>query len=270
MPIVFDSPHSGRFYPEDFRTKVPLALLRQGEDAYVDELIADAVGSGVTVLLANYPRCYIDANREPDDLDAELLSEPWPTPLRPSRKTRMGVGLIRRHVVPGVEVHADKLSVADVQHRLDKVYWPYHRALREALDRVRRQFGFVWHIDWHSMKSVGNAMTPDGIGKRRPDFVVSDREGISAEPVLTSLAAEFLSGLGHRVSINDPYKGAAILRRYGAPSDGAHSLQIEINRRLYLDEETVTRSRDFEALRGKIAAFTAHLVEAARAKLHRG
>ena len=260
LPIIFDSPHSGRFYPDDWRVKPPLAVLRRGEDAYVDELISDAPRAGVTVLLANYPRCYVDANREPDDLDCELLAEPWPGPLRPTGKTRKGLGLIRRYVTPGVEVHRDKLSVAEVRDRLDRVYWPYHRALGAGIARLRAAFGFAWHIDWHSMRAVGNGMTPDP-GRRRADFVVGDLDGASAERALVSLIADTLRQLGYRVAVNDPYKGAAILRRHGAPAQGVHSVQIEINRALYLDEDAVEPNGGFDKLRRDIARLTARLTE---------
>ena len=268
LPLIFDSPHSGRFYPDDFRAKPPLAVLRRAEDAYVDALIADAPQLGVTVLLANYPRCYVDANREPDDLDAELLAEPWPGTLKPTRKSRKGLGLIRRYVTPGVEVHRDKLSVAEVRDRLDRVYWPYHRALAAAIARLRAAFGFAWHIDWHSMRAVGNGMTRDA-GTRRPDFAIGDLEGASADRALVSLIADTLTGLGYRVALNDPYKGAAILRRHGAPAEGVHSVQIEINRALYLDEDAVELTGGFAKLRGDIARLTERLAEAAEQRTTR-
>jgi N-formylglutamate deformylase len=266
VPLLFDSPHSGRFYPARWRTKPPHLTLRRGEDAYVDRLIADARDHGVTVLLANYPRCYVDPNRDPDDIDYQLLAEPWPTPLKPTDKTRKGLGLIRRYVTPGVEVHADRLTVAEVQARIDEIYWPYHRALGDGLAALRARFGFAWHVDWHSMKSVGNRMTPDA-GKTRADFVIGDLDGTSADPALVALIAETLRGLGYRVALNDPYKGAAIVRRHGRPADAVHSVQIEINRGLYLDEEKVAPSSGFARLRDHIAQLTARLVEAARARL---
>ena len=265
LPLIFDSPHSGRFYPDDFRAKPPLAVLRRGEDAYVDKLIADAHHAGVTVLLANYPRCYVDANREPDDLDFDLLGEPWPGPLRPTGKTRKGLGLIRRYVTPGVEVHRDKLSVAEVRGRLDRVYWPYHHALETGIARLRAAFGFAWHIDWHSMRAVGTAMTPDA-GRQRADVVIGDLDGASAERALVSLIADTFRELGYRVAVNDPYKGAAILRRHGAPAEGVHSVQIEINRALYLDEDAVELNGGFDKLRRDIAQLTERLAEAAKTR----
>src|SRR4029077_12728519 len=180
-PLVFDSPHSGRLYPADFAVKCGRTELRRGEDAYVDELIAGAVRHGAGVLAAVYPRTYIDVNRAETDIDADLLSAPWPGPLAPTEKTERGLGLIRRYVEPGVEVSARLLTPAEVQDRIDRVYRPYHPALAALLEEAGRVQRPVWHVNWHSMKSVGNAMTPDGPGRRRAEFVVSDRDGTTAD-----------------------------------------------------------------------------------------
>jgi N-formylglutamate deformylase len=257
--LVFDSPHSGRFYPPDWHTKTTGAPLRRGEDAYVDELLEDVVAHSVVLLLANYPRCYIDVNRELRDIDAELLAEPWPEPLEPSEKTRRGLGLIRRYVTPGVEVNDAPLAVADVMGRIERVYRPYHQTLRELLDAVRSRHGVVWHVNWHSMKSVGNPLTPDGPGAVRPDVVVGDRDGASAAPELTEAVVETLRGLGYRVAVNDPYKGGTIVARYGRPADGVHSVQVELNRALYLEEARVVKNDRFAGVRDDVTALAARL-----------
>jgi N-formylglutamate amidohydrolase len=262
-PVVYDSPHSGRFYPADFQTKASHAELRRGEDAYVDELLASASVIGVTVLDATYPRCYIDLNRAVTDIDASLLSEAWPTSLAPTEKSQRGLGLIRRYVVPGVEINARLLSVAEVQARIDEIYHPYYAALEALIDETLVAYGRVWHVDWHSMKSVGNAMTPDGPGAQRADFIVSDLDGTSAAPSVTDCAVGILREFGYRVAVNDPYKGGEIVKRIGSPGRGVHSLQVEINRALYLDEVRVEKSAGVGALTADIAAFTARLVGAA-------
>jgi N-formylglutamate deformylase len=261
LPLLFDSPHSGRRYPESFRSPAPLLALRQTEDAYVDRLLTGTPEQGATLLLAEIPRVYLDLNRDADDIDAELLAEPWPGPLNPTGKTRRGLGLIRRFAQPGVPVYAEKLSVAEIQARIETIHAPYHRCLQHELAGLRAEFGFAWHIDWHSMKSVGNAMTEDH-GQRRADFVLGDLDGTSCDADLTALASETLSGLGYRVAINRPYKGAAIVRRCGRPAEGLHSLQIEINRALYLDEAAVETSAGFDAIAQDIGRLTARLAEA--------
>lgn len=248
VPVVYDSPHSGRFYPPDFETSLPRTDLRRAEDAYVDELLDGALAYGIAVLDALYPRSYIDLNRTATDIDPELLSEPWPTPLAPTEKTVRGLGLIRRLVVPGVEINSRKLSPAEVQSRIDTVYTPYHDALDRLIESTREKFGMVWHINWHSMKSKGNAMTPDGDVLRRNDAIVSDADGRTASPEVTRFVAYTLRGLGMRVAVNDPYKGGNIVRRVGNPARRVHSVQVEFNRRLYLDEPSVTKTTGFMAL----------------------
>jgi N-formylglutamate deformylase len=266
-PVVYDSPHSGRVYPTNFDARATLEELRRGEDAYVDELLDGAPSFGVCVLDANVPRCYIDLNRAETDVDPGLLSEPWPTPLAPTEKSARGLGLIRRYVVPGVEINARLLSVAEVQERIDVVYRPYHAALDELIAETLAAHGRVWHIDWHSMKSVGNAMTPDGAVARSVDFVVSDVEGRSASPAVTACVERALRDLGYRVARNDPYKGGTIVQRVGAPAKGVHSIQVEINRALYLDEQRTEHSPGFATLAAGIDALTGILVDAARSNI---
>ena len=265
VPILFDSPHSGRSYPDDFGASATLANLRRGEDAYVDELIGNAASLGITVLLANYPRCYIDVNRTVLDIDAELLAEPWPGDLAPTEKSRRGLGLIRRYVVPGVPVYDRLLSVAEIQRRIETVYRPYHEALRAAREGLLARHGRVWHINWHSMKSVGNAMTPDGEGAVRPDFVVGDLRGRSSGRELTDTVVGLLRGMGCSVAVNDPYAGGTILAEVGDPLRGIHSIQIEMNRGLYLDELLIEKATGFSALAQRIAELSRALARAFRA-----
>lgn len=253
--MLYDSPHSGRFYPADWKTQATGPLLRQGEDAYVDELLAGTTASGAVVLTAVYPRCYIDVNREESDIDVELLSEPWPD-AAPTDKTARGLGLIRRYVTPGVEVNTHLLAVADVRQRIERIYRPYHAALQDLAAEIRHDRGKLLHIDWHSMKSVGNAMTPDGAGSVRPDFVVSDVNGSSAGARVTELVVSTLRGFGYRVSVNDPYTGGTIVRRVGNPARDAHSIQVEINRALYLDEQRIEKTPGFSVLATNIERFT--------------
>ncbi len=258
--LLYDSPHSGRYYPPDFATIAQGADLRRGEDAYVDELLHGATRFETCVLEATYPRVYIDVNRAETDVDVGLLAEPWDGPLAPTEKSARGLGLIRRYVTPGVEVNARLLTAAEVRERIDRVYRPYHRALASLTDEIRRAHGVVWHVNWHSMKSVGNTMTPDGAGAARADYVVSDRDGTSANPDFTAFIVEALRDAGATVSVNDPYKGGTIIQRLGSPATGVHSVQVEINRRLYLDETRVEKTAGFGALQQTIDALTKQLV----------
>jgi len=265
-PLLYDSPHSGRYYPSDFATKATRSELRLAEDAYVDELLSDAPDCGVYLLEANYSRCYIDVNREETDIDPGLLSERWPADLAPTEKSTRGLGLIRRWIIPGVEVNARSLSVAEVRSRIETVYRPYRDALASLVEEIRSTHGFVWHINWHSMKAFGNVMTPDGPGAARPDFVVSDRNGRSAGQAFRSLVVDRLRRLGYVVALNDPYVGGSIIERTGNPARDIHSVQIEINRRLYLDELRVEKNESFAGLKANLTSFTRELAQLTRAE----
>lgn len=266
VPLVFDSPHSGRYYPDDFSSVVSRKLLREYEDRFVDRLIADADDHGVTTITAHFPRAYIDPNRAPDDIDEEMLEAVWPDPLSPTRHTLQGTGLIFRRMHDASHIYDRPLTVEEVQRRLDGCWRPYHAALESALAAARQENGAVWHINWHSMRPVGDAMTPDP-GNERADFVLGDRQGQSCEPAFTSIVAERLEAMGYSVAINDPYQGAYIVERYGKPREGWHSLQIEINRGLYMDLDTLEKIERFETVRRDIGALAGELVSWSRTRL---
>ncbi len=250
VPILFASPHSGRLYPNDFGSCQPLSILRQAEDAYVDELIGGAADLGVTLVQALFPRAYLDVNRDEDDLDPRIVEGLEGTDLGP--KSKMGIGLIRRVITPDQPIYDRKLDLAEVRARMNKCYYPYHAALTEALSGLARLGTPKVFVDWHSMKSIGNASTPDGPGAVRPDVVLGDRHGKSCAASLTSCVAEHFRNAGYSVSINDPYAGRATLDRYGDPEAGTHGLQIELNRALYLDEVTVEATGYMQVLKKDI------------------
>ena len=258
--VVYDSPHSGRYYPPTWRTAATREQLRLGEDAFVADLLKTSVPLGAALLVDNYPRCYIDVNREMSDIDPELLSDKWQGSMEPTEKSRRGLGLIRRFVVPGVPVNADRLSSSEVMDRIHNVYRPYHDALSELIESVLRVNRKVWHVNWHSMKSAGNAMTPDGPNAVRSDFVVSDNHGTTSDSELVDLIVLTLRERGYSVSVNEPYAGGTIVRKFGNPAAGVHSVQVEINRRLYLDEASVELNDGFSVLRGDIEHLTRVLV----------
>lgn len=262
-PLVFDSPHSGVIYPADFRFAAPFDVLRSAEDTWVNELFAAAPTHGAALLAAEFPRSYVDVNRDVRDIDPQLLDETWPGEISPGEKTKLGIGLIRRLAKPGISVYDRKLSVAEIQARIATYYKPYHDTLAAMLDALHARFGAVWHVDCHSMAARGSAMTPDG-PVDRADFVIGDRDGTSCDRDFTDVVVATLRDDGYDVRVNDPYKGAEILRRHGAPAKRRHSLQIEINRRLYMNEATREKNDNFARLQSHLGGLIGRLAAFAR------
>jgi N-formylglutamate deformylase len=159
---------------------------------------------------------------------------------------------------------ARQLSVAEVRARIDDYYEPYHAELDGILDGFADEFGAVWHINCHSMKSRGKRMPPDGERARRPDISIGDRRGRACDATFTELVCATLTEMGYRVAINKPYQGAELVRRHGRPAEGRHSLQIEINRALYMDERTLERTADFERLQANLKTFISSVCAYAR------
>ena len=266
LPLVLDSPHSGEHYPDDFDHVPPRAVVRQAEDTHVARLYRNAPKLGATLIEAMFPRAYIDANRSLDDIDPAMLADAWPVPLAASRKTGQGIGLLWRIARGGAPMYDRKLTVAEVERRIARWYRPYHEALSEELDALHRTFGVVWHINCHSMPAVGDANADDA-GRPRQDFVLGDRDGTTCAREFTALVADTLASFGYSVAINDPYKGVEIVRRYGRPAECRHSLQIEINRRLYMDETTLEPTAGYANLEADLARLLAVVSGYVRARV---
>jgi N-formylglutamate deformylase len=259
-PVVVDSPHSGREYPVDFGHSPPLHLLRGAEDVFVDELVEDAPRVGAPLLAALFPRTYIDPNRHEADIDESLLAEPWPHGARPTSRSRRGLGLLRRMLSPTMPIYERALAVSEVEGRLERFYWPYHDALKSMLDVAHARFGAVWHVNVHSMKPKARGRN----ARPRADFVLGDLDGTACEPDFTMAVRDGLLAMGYSVRLNDPFKGAELIARYSEPRARRHSLQIEINRRLYFDEARLVKTEGFATLRLDMGRLLAVMVEYAR------
>ena len=260
LPLVLDSPHSGEDYPADFDHAPPRLEVRRAEDTHVARLYRSASRHGATLIEATFPRSYIDPNRSLADVDPDLLADAWGEPLAPSRKTQQGIGLVWRIARCGMPMYERKLLSAEVRSRIERCWRPYHEALAEVLDTHHGTFGAVWHLNCHSMPAVGDANADDP-GRARADFVLGDRDGTTCDPSFTRAVAEELRRLHYDVAINDPYKGVELVRKHGRPAENRHSLQIEVNRRLYMDEATLEPNdgyakleRDLESLLSRVAA----------------
>jgi N-formylglutamate amidohydrolase len=261
VPLVLDSPHSGFRFPSDFDAVVGELDLRDGEDCFVDQLYLPATELGVPLLAAEFPRTYLDNNRHAGDIDLELIEGGrWPHELVPSGKAAIGKALVWRTLDDGRAIYGRRLTVDEVIGRIDRVHAPYHGALQQLIGAAHSQFGEVFHINCHSMNSVAGKMGEGGEGTERADFVLGDRDQTTCDPAFTEFVRTALVSMGYAVKVNDPYKGVELVRAYSDPARGRHSLQVEINKRLYMDEERCVPNEGFAALQRNLTA----LVEAIR------
>jgi N-formylglutamate amidohydrolase len=259
VPFVFNSPHSGKHYPDRFlaMTRLDRIAIRRSEDCYVDELFGAAVSLGAPMLAANFPRAYLDVNREPWELDPRMFTEPVPS-FANIRSARVagGLGTVPKLVGEGLDIYPGRLPLAEALGRIDAVYRPYHDALKRLLTRTHAAFGYAVLVDCHSMP----ASIRIGESGVRPDFIVGDRFGVSASPGLTDSAIGILHSMGYTVAHNKPYAGGFITEHYGRPGRNLHAIQIEINRGLYMNERTLHKSSGFSALADDLAQFSSELM----------
>jgi N-formylglutamate amidohydrolase len=255
-PVLFNSPHSGRVYPRQFlqTSRLDLPTLRRSEDSFVDDLAVGVVARGYPLMRAHFPRCYVDVNREPYELDPRMFEGRLPS-FANTRSMRVagGLGTVARVVGDAQEIYDRRISVNDALRRIESLYKPYHRALRRLFTKIHRDFGAATLIDCHSMPSTSGGGKDE---RPRADVVLGDRYGTSCVPVISETIETALRSFGYAVSRNKPYAGGFITEHYGNPAAGLHTIQLEINRGLYMDERRFERSADF-------AQVAAHLNELA-------
>ncbi len=250
FPLVFDSPHSGTNYPNDFKYDADFQLIRMGEDTHVNELFSDCIDKGCILLQAEFPRSYIDPNRSETDFIANELSTDYNNvcniKFAPTIKSKLGIGLIWTKVPPnGNNMYNKKISPDDLMHRVKNFHRPYHKTLKNCLDETYTNFNKFFHVNCHSMSNKASAMSSQMKGTRRPDFVLGDRDGTTCSPKLINLISTFLKNKNFNVTINDPYKGVELVRAYSNPEKNKHSIQIEVNRSLYMNEINREKNEKF-------------------------
>lgn len=255
-PLVVSSPHSGSHYPQSFlaASRLDPLTLRKSEDAYVDELFAGAVAAGAPLLRALFPRAYLDVNREPYELDPRMFDGRIPARSN-TRSIRVagGLGTIARIVSDSREIYKARLPVSEIKRRIEGLYEPYHHRLNGLLDRAWRLYGLVLLLDCHSMPSQQRAVSGQQPSqalrdRAKADVVIGDRYGTSCDPGLVNFLEQRLVDAGLTVQRNKPYAGGFITENYGSPALGVHAIQVELNRALYMNEDTMAKLPEFGAL----------------------
>ena len=264
-PLVFDSPHSGTRYPLDFGFSCDRAALRRAEDTHVEKLYAFVPDLGVAWIEAFFPRSYLDANRNITEIDTTLFDEAWPDPVASDplvlSKVRLGKGLIWRLTDEGIPIYQRRLSVAEVRARIEHCWRPYHAAVAGAIDAAHARHGYSIHLNCHSMPAVAASHATDFPGEVHADFVLGNRDESTASGRLSRQICAHLSGLGYSVSYNHPYKGVELVRRYSNPAHQRHSVQLEINRKLYMNEQTLEINDGFAPLQASLRSLVAWLLQ---------
>ena len=249
-PFLFNSPHSGIVYPRAFveQARLELPALRRSEDTLVDELFGDVTRFGMAFMRAHFPRCYLDVNREPYELDPRMFEGRLPAYANTrSMRVSGGLGTVARIVGDAQEIYGRRIPVDEAIARIETYYKPYHRTLRRLMTQMQRSFGIGVLVDCHSMPSSGHRDP-----RARIDMVIGDRYGTSCAPAIPDVLEGELRRRGYSVTRNKPYAGGFITEHYGNPASGIHAIQIEINRALYMNERTYEASDHFATLRADL------------------
>jgi N-formylglutamate amidohydrolase len=260
--VAFNSPHSGSVYPRAFlaAARLDLATLRRSEDCFVDELLIGVVGRGHPLMRAHFPRCFVDVNREPYELDPRMFDGRLPS-FANTRSMRVagGLGTVARVVGDAQEIYDQRIPVDDALRRIEGLYKPYHRVLRRLVTRIHRDMGTAVLVDCHSMPSSAGPKDD----RPRSDIVIGDRYGTSCIAVVADTIEKALRERGYSVSRNKPYAGGFITEHYGNPAAGLHAVQLEVNRGLYMDERRFERSKTFATVARDLEAMADRLNEIA-------
>lgn len=253
-PFVFALPHSGRCYPDSLQACTPLKLteLRRSEDAYVD-LLFDAARFAAPMIMARFPRAFVDANRSIGELDPAMFDGPLDTQLLNTPHIAAGLGVIPKIIREGVNIYRHKLLPLEAHERIERLYHPYHAALSALVIQTHSRHPHIVVVDCHSMPS----------GPHLADIVIGNRHGQSAPEKLVRLFETSFAAEGFSVSRNQPYAGGYTTALYGQPDEGINAIQIEINRSLYLTEDTIQPTPDFEKIRARITNALHHITRRA-------
>lgn len=257
--LVLTSPHSGRYYGEEFlaQARLDAQAIRRSEDSFVEELFGAAPALGLPLLAAEFPRAWCDANREPWELDPGMFADELPDYVnRHSPRVAAGLGTIARIVGTGEPIYTRKLNFAEAEERVRNCWQPFHEALATLIEETQSEFGHCLVLDCHSMP------TPPGRSANRPDIVLGNGHGTSCAPGWTAYIESLLAGHGFSVRRNDPYAGGFITRHYGRPREGVQVVQLEVARGLYMNERQFTRNARFAQVQEHLSGFLRDMTNA--------
>ncbi len=256
-PLVVEVPHAGTFVPPAYLAtlRAPTYSIGRDADLFVDRLYDEAPLEGATLLVAHVSRYVVDLNRGEQDVDSETV-EGVASSVRATR------GLVWRLTGDGDPVHTRRLTQDELQARLEDVYRPYHTALNAALARKVERFGHAVLLAAHSMPSAGRGAGASSTAGRA-DVVPGSRGRTTADARYIDLVDDHARDAGFSVRHDDPYRGGFSTAHYGRPLDGVHAIQVELARRLYMDEVGLFPTPNFDAMRQWCRALVSKLGQSA-------
>jgi N-formylglutamate amidohydrolase len=252
LPVLLSVPHSGREYPE-WLVKIASggrASLASLEDPLVDRLVWRALQRGIGAVIARAPRAAVDCNRAEDEIDPAVIEGGRRDRL--SARARGGLGIVPARTPHHGFLWRRPVTREQLDDRLEQAHRPYHRAIEEQLGDVVDRFGCALLLDCHSMPPP-----PAGI----PPIVFGDGRGRTADPWVGLEAIRVAGECGFKAGLNDPFAGGHVIERHARPVRGVHALQIEIDRRAYLDRALREAGPGFDRMASVIEAIAVRLGE---------
>ena len=263
QPVLVTSPHSGARYSDAFLTASRLDghAIRQSEDMFVDDLFTTAPHHGASLLSAIHPRAYVDLNRAPYELEQVLFEDRLPDHVdKKSLRASSGLGTVPRLVAENAPIYDGKLTYADAEQRIENIYRPFHHQIASLLQTMQRQYGFAILLDAHSMPSQATRLGRNSLSSQAVDFVLGNRHNKACDRRLTDWVKTYLQARGYVVVLNQPYAGGYITEHYGQPAHGCHALQIEINRAIYMDEDSYQPHDGYARVQENMSCLMADLI----------
>ncbi len=253
FPVVLSSPHSGRDFPSEFlaNSKLSEDELRSSEDSFVTEIVRQASDAGIPLLSMNIPRTFVDVNRDKIEIDEQMyFNAPQNPNSSGSRRCRVGLGVIHRIVSQSKNIYDGLISYDEAMERIKNVYDPYHKRLKQLVDKCVRKFGLCVLIDCHSMPS----MICNIMNETRPlDFCLCTLFDESCPTQISENLSRELEKKDYRVEFNRPYAGAYIAFNYCQPRKNIFTIQLEINRSLYMNENVFQKNANFQKVSNDVS-----------------
>ena len=253
-PVVISIPHSGRFFPPQFfdMTNLSENELRGNEDCYVDEMLSELSQKGISTLSMNVSRAFIDVNRDQIELDDHMFEDyPADKIIFENSRCRSGYGLIHRVSSNSKPIYKKLLSYQEVQDRIKNIYLVYHKKLKEMVEACSKKFGCCLLLDCHSMPSKICSIMNDGV---KIDVCLGDLFLQSCPKELSDCFENLLAQKGYEVLKNVPYSGAYTTFHYCEPRRKIYTLQLEVNRALYMNEKSLEKLDSYDKIKSDLTA----------------